>query len=126
MCWFRRDDPWNHGFETLNVMAFLAHVHQPEELAQLVADEVIGKFGAEAYMTRLCATLKDPHVPDGPLSPMLGTQRKVLLNEAFTPYFVSTGMTTALCEILERQNDGDPATIEERSLITKSALEILK
>ncbi|KZV75685.1 hypothetical protein PENSPDRAFT_748335 [Peniophora sp. CONT] len=128
VCWYHRDEPWNHNFEILNATAVNPLAKRSKELQQFIEPEIIEVYGAENYLTRLCVTLRDVDFLNYTLlASFLGAQREILRRKAFAPYFVSTGFLHALCKFMEHENDREiPDSMKDfHTLITESTLDIL-
>ncbi|KZV75675.1 hypothetical protein PENSPDRAFT_646971 [Peniophora sp. CONT] len=97
---------------------------QPKELARFIESEVIRQYGAEKYLLRLFITLRDTQLEDRALSTILSVQQTVLSNKAFGPYFVTTGVLGALCDILERENNREVPEPGIVSSIAESTVDI--
>ena len=122
----RRDEPWDDQFDTQCTFAFLPTVKRPAELARFVESEVVEAYGPQDYLERLCATLQNHGLGDGPLTTILGVQEKVLANKAFSPYFVSSGVLRALCNVLERENEREVPWSGQESSMSEYLLRILR
>ena len=105
MCFMLRDESCDVRFEKQAAYAFYSTASNPKDLANYIRHAVVQDYGAENYLSRLCITLRDPRLVSQGYSLMhiLNVQTVVLENKVFTPYFASSGVLHALCDILARE-----------------------
>ncbi|KZV60315.1 hypothetical protein PENSPDRAFT_760082 [Peniophora sp. CONT] len=137
MCWFYRDEPWNDQLEIQESIVFSDLFDRPDELARFIEQEIVDKYGADSYLTRLGVTMQSVDTSDDYhelFATFIGTQRRILRHDAFRSHFHSTGFPRILCERFRREDGQQFSTLENSSdlnrvyvhaLVTQCTLEIL-